>query len=102
MEPAIAAMDLTKSFGDISAVNGISLEVNPAEIYGLVGPDGAGKTTTLRMLSSIMPPTSGTAKIAGFDVQTQPELVKANLAYMSQRFGLYQDLTVWENVNFYA
>ncbi|HQQ13968.1 MAG TPA: ATP-binding cassette domain-containing protein [Deltaproteobacteria bacterium] len=102
MEPAIAAMDLTKSFGDISAVNGISLEVNPAEIYGLVGPDGAGKTTTLRMLSSILPPTSGTAKIAGFDVRTQPELVKDNLAYMSQRFGLYQDLTVWENVNFYA
>jgi len=102
MQPAILARNLTKRFGDLTAVNGVSLEVHPAEIYGLVGPDGAGKTTTLRMLSSIMNPTSGTAEIAGFDVQKEPDQVKDNIAYMSQRFGLYEDLTVWENVNFYA
>jgi ABC-2 type transport system ATP-binding protein len=102
MQPAILARNLIKQFGGLTAVDGVSLEVRPAEIYGLVGPDGAGKTTTLRMLSSIMTPTSGTAEIAGYDVQTQSGQVKDNIAYMSQRFGLYEDLTVWENVNFYA
>lgn len=102
MEPAILARNLIKQFGGLTAVGGVSLEVGPAEIYGLVGPDGAGKTTTLRMLSSIMTPTSGTVKIAGYDVQTQPGQVKDNITYMSRRFGLYEDLTVWENINFYA
>jgi ABC-2 type transport system ATP-binding protein len=102
MEPAILASSLHKSFGDLEAVRGLSLQVMPGEIYGLVGPDGAGKTTALRMLGGIMAPTSGTARIAGHDVRDRPELVKDSTAYMSQRFGLYEDLTVWENVGFYA
>ena len=99
---AIAAKGLTKRFGDLTAVDGLSLHVMPGEIYGLVGPDGAGKTTTLRMLSSIMVPTEGVARIAGYDVRTDSDRVKDNLAYMSQRFGLYGDLTVRENIEFYA
>ncbi|HOO47266.1 MAG TPA: ABC transporter ATP-binding protein, partial [Deltaproteobacteria bacterium] len=102
MEPAILAQGLTKRFNDLTAVDGIDLQVHPHEIFGLVGPDGAGKTTFLRMLSSIMEPSSGTAKIAGFDTSDQASRVKDNLAYMSQRFGLYTDLSVWENVDFYA
>jgi drug efflux transport system ATP-binding protein len=102
MAPAIQADNLTKSFGDLIAVDSLSFTVNPGEIFGLVGPDGAGKTTTLRMLASIMDPTSGTAEIAGFDVAGDAASVKDHLAYMSQRFGLYQDLTVSENIEFYA
>lgn len=93
---------MTKKFGDLTAVEGLSFAVNPGEIFGLVGPDGAGKTTTLRMLASIMDPTSGTAEIAGFDVTSASASVKDHLAYMSQKFGLYQDLTVGENIEFYA
>jgi ABC-2 type transport system ATP-binding protein len=101
-KPAISAQDLCKTFGELDAVSGLSLEVYPGEIFGLVGPDGAGKTTTLRMLSSIMDPTSGTAAIAGYDVGREAESVKDHMAYMSQRFSLYQDLTVAENIAFYA
>ncbi len=99
---AIQASNLTKKFGTLAAVDGLNFEVHPGEIFGLVGPDGAGKTTTLRMLASIMDPTSGTASIAGFDVTSQAASVKDHLAYMSQKFGLYQDLTVIENIDFYA
>ena len=99
---AIQANNLTKEFGAQKAVDGLSFTVGPGEIFGLVGPDGAGKTTTLRMLASIMDPTSGTAAIAGFDVSSQAGSVKDHLAYMSQKFGLYQDLTVIENISFYA
>lgn len=102
MTPAIQAENLTKHFGDLTAVGGLSFKVHPGEIFGLVGPDGAGKTTTLRMLASIMDPTSGNAQIAGFDVTDSSASVKDHLAYMSQRFGLYQDLTVAENIDFYA
>lgn len=101
-EAAIAAGGLTKRFGDLTAVDGLSLQVMPGEIYGLVGPDGAGKSTTLRMLSSIMEPSDGEAHIAGYDVRSESDNVKDNLAYMSQRFGLYGDLTVQENIEFYA
>ncbi len=101
-EAAILAEGLTKRFGDLTALDGLSLHVMPGEIYGLVGPDGAGKSTTLRMLSSIMVPTGGNARIAGYDVGTDSDSVKDNLAYMSQRFGLYGDLTVEENIEFYA
>jgi ABC-2 type transport system ATP-binding protein len=101
-KPAIQANNLTKKFGGQKAVDGLSFAVGPGEIFGLVGPDGAGKTTTLRMLASIMDPTSGTAAIAGFDVTSQAGSVKDHLAYMSQKFGLYQDLTVIENISFYA
>ena len=102
MSPAILAHNLTKCFNDLTAVDGLSFEVHTGEIFGLVGPDGAGKTTTLRMLASIMDPTSGTGRIAGFDVATASASVKDHLAYMSQKFGLYQDLTVSENIEFYA
>jgi ABC-2 type transport system ATP-binding protein len=99
---AIKASNLTKNFGSLAAVDGLSFDVHPGEIFGLVGPDGAGKTTTLRMLASIMDPTSGTATIADFSVISEASSVKDHLAYMSQKFGLYQDLTVIENIDFYA
>jgi ABC-2 type transport system ATP-binding protein len=99
---AIRAEKLTKTFGDVVAVDALTLSVAAGEIFGLVGPDGAGKTTTMRLLTSIMEPTSGTASVAGFDVVRQPETVKEHIGYMSQRFGLYLDLTVMENINFYA
>ena len=101
-EPAIAAIGLSKSFGELAAVAELSFTVYPGEIFGLVGPDGAGKTTSLRMLATIMDPSQGSARIAGYDVCRQAGQVKEHLAYMSQRFGLYQDLTVLENIHFYA
>jgi ABC-2 type transport system ATP-binding protein len=99
---AIRTENLTKRFGDLTAVDSLSLEVAEGEIFGLVGPDGAGKTTTMRLLTSIMEPTSGDAWIAGYHVTKQAEAIKENIGYMSQRFGLYPDLTVMENMNFYA
>jgi len=101
-EAAIVAQDLCRDFGALKAVDHLNILVSPGEIYGLVGPDGAGKTTTLRMLSSILDPTSGRCRVAGFDVQDNPESVKDRIAYMSQRFALYFDLTVAENIDFYA
>lgn len=100
--PAIRAEHLAKRFGEVPAVENVSFQVNPGEIFGLVGPDGAGKTTTLRMLASIMAPSAGSAFIAGYDVSGDAFRVKASLAYMSQKFGLYRDLTVMENIGFYA
>ncbi len=94
--------NLTRRFGTLTAVDAVNFQVNKGEIFGIVGPDGAGKTTTLRMLAAIMDPDLGTAAIAGHDTRTAPHAVKANLAYMSQRFGLYPDLTVMENIDFYA
>ncbi len=99
---AIRTENLTKRFGDLVAVDSLTLEVAEGEIFGLVGPDGAGKTTTMRLLTSIMEPTSGDAWVAGYHVIKQAEAVKENIGYMSQRFGLYPDLTVMENINFYA
>jgi len=99
---AIEAIGLTKRFGDLTAVEAMDLEVRPGEIFGLVGPDGAGKSTTLRMLSSIMAPDAGHARIVGYDTLEEESRVKDNLAYMSQRFGLYPDLSVGENATFYA
>ena len=100
--PAIEADGLVKSFGGIKAVDYINFSVRKGEIFGIVGPDGAGKTTTLRMLSGIMDPDSGQGRIDGLDTRTQSAAVKEHLAYMSQRFGLYPDLTVMENIRFYA
>ena len=100
--PTIDVRNLTKGFGTLTAVDHISFQVRKGEIFGIVGPDGAGKTTTLRMLASIMDPDSGTASIAGFDTRTAAFAVKEHLAYMSQKFGLYPDLTVAENISFYA
>jgi ABC-2 type transport system ATP-binding protein len=93
---------LTKSFPGVRAVDALSFDVRAGEIFGLVGPDGAGKTTTLRMLAGIMPPDAGKATVAGFDVEHDPEGAKHALSYMPQRFGLYEDMTVDENIRFYA
>ena len=101
-QPAIVADELTKSFPGVRAVDALSFDVCPGEIFGLVGPDGAGKTTTLRMLAGIMPPDAGNATVAGYDVVRNPEGAKHALSYMPQRFGLYEDLTVDENIRFYA
>lgn len=102
MEDCIVAQGLTKRFGQIIALRELTLNVKRGEIFGLVGPDGAGKTTTLRILSSIMAPTKGEAWVAGHHVVKEAEAVKEKIGYMSQRFGLYQDLTVMENLDFYA
>jgi ABC-2 type transport system ATP-binding protein len=100
--PTIAATDLTKRFPGLVAVDRLSLEVVPGEIFGLVGPDGAGKTTTLRMLAGILLPDEGAAVVAGCDITRDAEAAKHRLSYMPQRFGLYEDLTVDENIRFYA
>src|ERR1035438_9156613 len=101
-QSAIVTGGLTKSFPAERAGDHLSFDVRASEIFGLVGPDGAGKTTTLRMLAGIMPPDEGTASVAGFDVVHDPEGAKHHLSYMPQHFGLYEDLTVDENIRFYA
>jgi ABC-2 type transport system ATP-binding protein len=93
---------LTKRFPGVTAVDHLSFSVRPGEIFGLVGPDGAGKTTTLRMLAGVLPPDEGTAVVAGCDIVREPEQLKHFISYMPQRFGLYEDLTVAENIRFYA
>lgn len=99
---AIQVESLTRRFGELTAADNLSFEVERGELFGLVGPDGAGKTTTLRMLAGVLRPTSGDARLGGVSVARDPERAKHKLAYMSQRFGLYADLTVLENLNFYA
>ncbi|MBI2401860.1 MAG: ABC transporter ATP-binding protein [Gemmatimonadetes bacterium] len=101
-QPAISLRGLTRRFGDLAAVDGLTFDVVPGELFGLVGPDGAGKTTTLRMLAGVLRPTGGDALVGGVSVARDPEGVKHRIAYMSQRFGLYTDLTVRENIDFYA
>jgi ABC-2 type transport system ATP-binding protein len=93
---------LTRRFGDLTAVEDLSFEVEEGELFGLVGPDGAGKTTTLRMLAGVLRPSAGDATVAGVSMAREPERAKPRIAYMSQRFGLYADLTVLENLSFYA
>jgi ABC-2 type transport system ATP-binding protein len=100
--PAIIVSSLSKRFGEVRAVDGLSFEVYAGEIFGLVGPDGAGKTTAMRMLAGVLSADSGSAQVAGIDVVRDPEGAKFQLSYMSQRFGLYEDLTVDENLRFYA
>jgi len=100
--PSIKTVDLTKKFGDNTAVNKLNLAVEEGEIFGLVGPDGAGKTTTMRLLTGILDPTSGDGWVQGKHIVRDSESLKDDIAYMSQRFGLYEDLTVMENINFYA
>lgn len=99
---SIKTENLHKTFGAIKAVDGVSLEVNPGEIYGIVGPDGAGKTTLIRLLTGILTPSAGDAWVDGFHTVREAENVKEHIGYMSQRFGLYNDLTVIENILFYA
>ena len=100
--PALRTQGLRRTFGELVAVAGLDLEVQAGEIFGLVGPDGAGKTTTMRMLTGILPPTAGTATVAGCDVVRDSSRLKDHIGYMSQRFGLYPDLSVAENIAFYA
>ncbi|MFZ5948341.1 MAG: ABC transporter ATP-binding protein [Stygiobacter sp.] len=98
----IKVENLTKRFGDFTAVNQISFEVNKGEIFGFLGANGAGKTTAMKMLIGILNPTSGKANVAGFDIYNQPEQIKRNIGYMSQKFSLYEDLTIAENINFFG
>ena len=98
----IKASEVSKSFHELKAVDGVNFEVRRGEIFGLVGPDGAGKTTTIRMLCGVMQADAGEMRVAGYDVGRNPEEVKCRIGYMSQRFSLYGDLTVSENLHFYA
>ncbi len=100
--PVITAHELTKRFGQFTAVDQISFEVEKGEIFGFLGANGAGKTTAMRMLCGLSKPTSGTAYVSGFDVYRQQNRIKANIGYMSQKFSLYEDLTVRENIWFYG
>ena len=101
-EPVIHTDKLTKRFGDFVAVDALTLDISGGEIFGFLGANGAGKTTAIRMLTGLLAPTSGTASVAGFDLYTGSEGVKRNIGYMSQRFSLYDDLTVRENIRFFA
>lgn len=98
----IQAMNLTRKFGSLTAVDGLNIEVAKGEVFGLVGPDGAGKTTTLRMMCGLVDPSGGEVRVAGYDVARQPDAVKDRIGYMAQKFGLYGDLTVEENMFFYS
>ncbi|MEW5802562.1 MAG: ABC transporter ATP-binding protein [bacterium] len=101
-ENAVVVQDLERRFGSFIAVNRISFEVRRGEIFGFLGSNGAGKSTTIRMLCGILAPSGGRGKVAGFDILTEAEKIKANIGYMSQKFSLYEDLTVEENINFYS
>ena len=101
-EEVIVAQDLRKSFGDFHAVDGISFEVKRGEIFGFLGANGAGKTTAMRMLTGLSKPTSGEGRVAGYDITREAEQVKKHIGYMSQRFSLYEDLRVWENLRLYG
>lgn len=101
-EEVIVARDLRKSFGYFHAVDGISFEVKRGEIFGFLGANGAGKTTAMRMLTGLSKPTSGEGRVAGYDITREAEQVKKHIGYMSQRFSLYEDLRVWENLRLYG
>lgn len=101
-ELSIRAEDLTKRFGSFTAVDHISFEVYKGEIFGFLGANGAGKTTAMRMLTGLSRPTSGKGMVAGFDINTQAEQIKRNIGYMSQKFSLYEDLKVWENIRLFG
>jgi len=99
---AVIVKDLERRFGSFVAVNRISFKVSRGEIFGFLGPNGAGKSTTIRMLCGILAPSGGTGTVAGFDIRTEAEKIKAHIGYMSQKFSLYEDLTVEENIDFYS
>src|SRR5437764_10767091 len=101
-KPAIEARDLTRRFGSFTAVDRVTFDVRAGEVFGFLGANGAGKTTALRMLTGLLAPTSGQATVAGHDIEREPEQVKRHIGYMSQRFSLYEDLTVRENVRLYG
>jgi ABC-2 type transport system ATP-binding protein len=99
---AVQVHELTKRFGDFTAVNRVTFHIPEGEIFGFLGPNGAGKTTVIRMLCGILRPTSGSGRVLGYDIARQQEALKPYIGYMSQKFALYDDLTVWENLDFYA
>ena len=101
-EPTVVTSGLVKRFGDFVAVDHVSLQVAGGEIFGFLGPNGAGKSTTIRILCGLLAPTEGRAMVSGFDVARDPESVKKNIGYMSQKFSLYDDLTVEENIEFFS
>ncbi len=102
MSTAIQVNKLTKRFGDFTAVDSVEFSVETGEIFGLLGPNGSGKSTIIRMLCGLIAPTSGSAEVGGFDVEKKVDQVRQTIGYMSQQFSLYQELTVWENINFYS
>ena len=102
MELAIKTINLTRNFGDFTAVDALNLEISPGEICGFLGPNGAGKSTAIRMLCGILEPSSGSGSVLGYDLVQQSEAIKKRIGYMSQKFSLYEDLTVIENIDFYA
>lgn len=102
MEKAIEVINLTKKFGSLTAVNNISFQVQRGQIFGFLGANGSGKSTTIRMLCGILTPSSGEGRVLGFDIVREAEQIKQNIGYMSQKFSLYEDLTVEENIAFYA
>lgn len=101
-EKMIAVENLTRKFGSFTAVDDISFEVSKGEIFGFLGANGAGKTTAMRVLCGLLAPSSGKVEVCGYNVYNQSELIKLNIGYMSQKFSLFDDLTVWDNINFYA
>ncbi|MEO5589295.1 MAG: ATP-binding cassette domain-containing protein, partial [Gemmatimonadaceae bacterium] len=102
VEPAIVARDLTRRFGDFTAVDNITFDIGAGEVFGFLGANGAGKTTAIKMLIGLLAPTSGSARVVGFDLETQTEQIRRRIGYMSQRFSLYEDLTVLENIALYG
>ncbi len=101
-EPVVVTRDLSRRFGDLVAVARVSLEVARGEIFGILGPNGAGKSTTIRMLCGILDPSGGSGRVVGYDIAREPEKIKSRIGYMTQRFSLYEDLSVEENLQFYA
>lgn len=101
-EATVRTVGLRKTFGPLVAVDQLDLTIQRGEVFGLLGPNGSGKTTTIRMLCGLLQPTSGSATVVGFDIATDAEAVRERIGYMSQRYGLYDDLTAWENLRFYA
>jgi ABC-2 type transport system ATP-binding protein len=101
-ESAVETRHLTRRFGSVTAVRDLTFQIAPGEVFGLLGPNGSGKTTTIRMLCGLLEPSAGTARVAGVEVTESPDRIKERIGYMSQRFGLYEDLTVAENMDFYG
>src|SRR5574340_1781523 len=99
---AVEVHDLTRKFGDFIAVDRVSLSVETGQVFGFLGPNGAGKSTTIRMLCGLLLPSSGSGQVAGFDIMAESETIKRHIGYMSQKFSLYDDLTVEENIDFFS